>query len=49
MARCRDLALEWVVGEGYRYAIMYYELNLAFGLAEVTLTFKVLLGLYPRN
>ena len=34
---------------GYRCATLLYDLDLTFDLAVVTLTYKILSGLYLRN
>ena len=47
--RCRKLILGRDIGWGCRCATSWSDLDLTFDLAVVTLTFKILSGLYLRN
>ena len=39
----------WTLARGCRYAMSWYDLDLTFDLGVVTLTFKILSGLYLIN
>ena len=47
--RCRKLKLGRDIGWGCKYATLWCDVDLTFGLAIVTLTFKILSRLYLRN
>ena len=47
--RCRKFILGSDIGWGCWCAASWSDLDLTFGLAIVTLTFKILSGLYLRN
>ena len=47
--RCRKLILGRDIGWVYSCAPSWYDLDVTFDLAVVTLTFKFLSGLYLRN
>ena len=47
--RCRKLILGRDIGWGCRCAMSWCDLDLTFDLTIVTLTFKIVSGLYLRN
>ena len=47
--RCRKLILGRDIGWGCRFAASWYDLDLTFDLAVVTLSLKILFGLYLGN
>ena len=47
--RCRKLILSKEIGKGCRCAVSWCDLDLTFYLVVVTLTYKILSGLYLGN
>ena len=47
--RCRKLILGRDIGWGYRCATSWCDLDLTFDLAVVTLSLKILSGVYLKN
>ena len=47
--RCRKLILGRVIGWGCRCATSWWDIDLTFDLAAVTLSLKILSGLYLGN